>query len=106
MAKRLSDTGYSEGVSSIGDLEGHTLRLKSVAFGNSRANGTYAEFITDRIDPATGEILEADSRVIGFGVQVLRVARHLAREMAEPNGRLSEPVDVTVKKEGDVVILE
>lgn len=105
MAKSLTESGYSEDVTSMRDLVGHTLHLKTVAFGVSRTNGQYAEFMVDRVDSATGEVLEADARIIGFGVQVLRVARHLARTFADLNGALKEPVVVHVESEGDVVLL-
>lgn len=105
MPKTLGDTGYKEEVISVQDLVGQTLLVKAIGFGESRANGEYADLVVDRIVPETGEVLEGGVRVVAFAQQVRRVAKHLLRELGDSSGALGESIQVSVEREGDVVTL-
>ena len=106
MPRNLGETGYKDEVTSIQDLDGHTLQIRAISFGESRANGEYANLTVDRIVPETGEVLESGVNVVAFAQQPRRVAKHLLRELGNAAGQLSEAVQVTVTKDRDVVTLE
>lgn len=101
MPKTLRQTGYRPQPRDLSQFEGATVLIQDAMVGVSPSYGKRATLAMQPVDPATGEALGDQRRVVTFGEAVLEVIDHLLGE-GLLDGTVANAVIVRVVREGDV----